>query len=409
MSYLLFEDDAYLDLLPLTFTRPIYQLRVGIYTFLERWIHFLGPNTSVKGISYASSFGYSLVGKDREGGIWINARFLPNEEFLKLIESLEEGDCYVNAFEEVLCFRPKKHQKRSSNVRSITRKELEQLGMKIQKVDLEFVSIATLTDLFTRISDFLKWDFQFHRKRFPSQEISDPHTCVYYKDNIWIGEGAKIEAAILHAESGPIYIGPGVSIQPGAIIMGGHCIGEGSVVAAGAKLRANSSFGKYTKLGGEIKNSLVGSYSNKGHEGYMGNTVLGIGCNWGAATDSSNMKNTFSEVKQWSYRERKMKASGQSFCGTVMGDFSRTGIHTMLNTGTVVGVSSNIFGAGFLPKFIPSYSWGGEAGSFSTYRLPKAINGAISHLGLKGISLSEQEKRVLSFVFEETASFRYWE
>ena len=178
-------------------------------------------------------------------------------------------------------------------------------------------------------------------------------------------------------------------------------------MAAGAKLRANSSIGAYCKAGGEVKNSLMSDYSNKGHEGYMGNTVLGVGCNWGAGTDCSNMKNTFSEVKQWSYRHQSFQATGEQFCGTVMGDFSRTGIHTMLNTGTVVGVSAHVFGEGFPPKFVPSFSWGGQR--LSTYTLDKALEGATRHFQLKGKEFTHREKRILTSVFEETSSFRSWE
>lgn len=407
MRYILFEDDAYVDLLPLTFTRPIYELRIGIYTFLERWAHFLGPNTHVEGSCYRFQ-GYPSLGASAvPGTVWINARFLPSMDWHSYIDSIEQGQYLLGASGELLCLKPGPTFLSQMGLQAITPEYMNQLGMKEVKWDIEPLGIRQLTDLYTQIPQFFSWDFDFHIRHFPSQAIKDSHTTLYGSDNIWMGEGANIEAAILHAENGPIYIGPGATIQPGAILMGGHSIGAGSVVAPGAKLRAHSSIGKHCKVGGEIKNSLISDYSNKGHEGYMGNTVLGVGCNWGAGTDGSNMKNTFSEVKQWSYRHQSFRPTGQQFCGTVMGDFCRTGIHTMLNTGTVVGVSAHVFGEGFPPKFIPSFSWGGQ--EVHTYHLEKALEGASRHLQLKGIEYSDRDRNIFASVYKETSRFRSWE
>jgi len=190
--------------------------------------------------------------------------------------------------------------------------------------------------------------------------------------------------------------------------MGGNSLGEGTHVAMGAKLRPFNVLGKKVKIGGEVKNSFVADYSNKGHEGYMGNSIIGVGCNWGANTNVSNMKNTFSPVKQWDYVAEAMRSTGEAFCGVVMGDFCRTGINTMLNTGTVMGVSTHVFGGGFPPKFVPSFSWGGAEG-LETYILDLALEGADRHLGLKGMRLSPEEKEVLMSVYYQTAKYRTWE
>ena len=407
MRYILFEDDSYLDLLPLTFTRPLYDLRIGIYTCLERWSYFLGPEAVVEGGSFRFKKEQPTGSTFPIDYIWINARFLPSQDWVSQIEALEQGQYLLGVSGELLCAKPGTPLTLQGDEPMLSTEYLERLGMNGITSELNPIGFRKLTDLYTCIPSFFSWDFSFHIRQFPSQPLTDPHTVIYGADNIWVGEGAKIEAAILHAEEGPIYIGPGATIQPGAIVMGGHSIGAGAVVAAGAKLRANSSIGTQCKVGGEIKNSLLSDYSNKGHDGYMGNAVLGIGCNWGAGTDCSNMKNTFSEVKQWSYRHQSFVSSGEQFCGTVMGDFSRTGIHTMLNTGTVIGVSAHVFGEGFPPKFVPSFSWGGH--SLSTYVLEKALEGAARHLQLKGRKLTEQDKGILASVYEETSLFRSWE
>ena len=404
MKFHLFEDQAYLDLLPLVFIRPIFDLQVGIFTCLERWKYALGKDSEVEGICFRPPYfpegGLSLTGEK-----WINPRFLPEEELLRLIQSMDENTCYVSEKGDILCFSCKDYSQQRLPYTLIDVDACQAMGMHVVKTGLNAPSITRSTDLFSQIPTFLEWDFRFVQSSFPSQSIKDPHTIVYGKENIWVGEGAKMEAAILHAEDGPIYLGPGSTVQPGAVIMGGHSLGKGSTVGIGAKLRANSVIGAYAKVAGEVKNSLISSYSNKGHEGYMGNTVMGVGCNWGADTNVSNMKNTFSTVKQWSYRHRGLKDSSLNFCGTIMGDYSRTGINTMLNTGTVVGVSAHVFGEGFPPKFIPSFSWG----SLQTYELPKAIEGAKRHLGLKGKELPKLEESALRRVFEETAVFRSWE
>ncbi|MEM9720819.1 MAG: putative sugar nucleotidyl transferase [Bacteroidota bacterium] len=404
MKYCLFEDEAYIDLLPLTFIRPVYELQVGIFSFLDRWKYVLGRTNDVRGVSlrdiqvkHEALSNHSLH--------WINARFLPEADFLQLIHSMGENTCYLNAAGEILCFHTQSFSHTSLTQEAITIETCEAIGVKVEKTQLDPPAIRRCTDLFSKIPIFFNWDFDYVLKNFPSQPIRDRHTAIYGKDNIWVGEEAKIEAAILHAENGPIYLGPYAAVQPGAIIMGGHAIGRGATVGIGAKLRADSVIGAHAKVAGEVKNSLISAYANKGHEGYMGNTVIGVGCNWGADTNVSNMKNTFSTVKQWSYRHRAMQDTSLNFCGTIMGDYSRTGINTMLNTGTVTGVSAHVFGEGFPPKFIPSFSWGKN----QTYELTKAVEGARRHLALKGRELSSVEEASLSKVFKETSVFRSWE
>ncbi|MEM6771107.1 MAG: glucose-1-phosphate thymidylyltransferase, partial [Bacteroidota bacterium] len=219
---------------------------------------------------------------------------------------------------------------------------------------------------------------------------------------------AKVRAAILNAEDGPIYLGPYSEIMEGAVVRGAHAIGAKSRVNIGAKLRGDTTIGPSCKIGGEVANSVIQGYSNKGHEGYLGNSVLGSWCNLGADTNTSNLKNNYAPVRIWHYPSERFRNTGTQFCGLIMGDHSKCGINTMFNTGTVVGVSANIFGAGYPRNFIPSFSWGGAKGMI-TYRMNKVLETAALVMPRKGGELDEAEKRILAHIFEETANFRVWD
>jgi UDP-N-acetylglucosamine diphosphorylase/glucosamine-1-phosphate N-acetyltransferase len=231
---------------------------------------------------------------------------------------------------------------------------------------------------------------------------------VYGADLIFVEEGAKIKAAVLNAENGPIYIGKNTEIQEGALIRGPFALCEGSTVNMGAKLRGDTTVGPFSKVGGEISNSVIFGYSNKGHEGFLGNSVLGEWCNLGADTNTSNLKNNYAPVKLWDYTKGGFANTGLQFCGLMMGDHSKCGINTMFNTGTVVGVGANIFGDGYPRNFIPSFSWGGAAG-FSTFTLPKFEETAKAVFGRRGLEWTPQEKEIVEKVFELTKSFRIWD
>jgi UDP-N-acetylglucosamine diphosphorylase/glucosamine-1-phosphate N-acetyltransferase len=228
----------------------------------------------------------------------------------------------------------------------------------------------------------------------------------YNSENIFIEEGAVIKASILNAENGPIYIGRNALIQEGSMIQGPFAIGESSVLAQGTKIRPNTTVGPFCKVGGEVSNCVVFGYSNKGHDGYLGNSVLGEWCNLGANTNNSNLKNDHSPVKLHSYVSDALADTGLLFCGLMMGDYSKAGISTMFNTGTVVGVSTNVFGAGFQSKHVPSFSWGGAAEGFSEYRFPKALAVAKDTVSRRNVSFDETEENILKSVFEQTREQR---
>ncbi|HRG10464.1 MAG TPA: glucose-1-phosphate thymidylyltransferase, partial [Cyclobacteriaceae bacterium] len=241
-----------------------------------------------------------------------------------------------------------------------------------------------------------------------SASINDEHTRVYNPSQIFLEEGAKVRAAVLNAENGPIYLGKNSFVQEGALIRGPFALCEESHVNMGAKVRGDTTVGPYSKIGGEVSNSVIFGYSNKGHDGFLGNSVLGEWCNIGADTNTSNLKNNYENIKLWSYTKGGFKDTGLMFCGLMFGDHSKCGINTMFNSGTVVGVSTSIFGDGYPRNFIPSFAWGGAAG-FTTYQLNKALDTAAKAMERRNIALSEVDKAILKKVFEDSAPYRVWE
>jgi UDP-N-acetylglucosamine diphosphorylase/glucosamine-1-phosphate N-acetyltransferase len=267
--------------------------------------------------------------------------------------------------------------------------------------DQPFTKVRRLTDLFLLNGPQIRADFAWLTAGRASQPIADRHTVVYNPEQVFLEPGARVRACILNADTGPIYIGKDADIQEGSIIRGPFAIGTESVVALGAKLRGDITVGPYCKVGGEISNSVLFAHSNKGHEGYLGNSVLGEWCNLGADTNNSNLKNDYGTVKQWSYAHNDFVDTGRQFVGLVMGDHSKAGINTMFNTGTVVGVSANVFGGDFPPRHVPSFTWGGAAG-LEVYRLDKALATAERVLARRNLPLTDTDRQILTHVFKLT-------
>lgn len=403
MKYLLFEDFTHFDLLPFCFTRPVYAIRSGIMTFEERWKTVLGDSVG--------SIAYDYLGDKYnrlpEGEfIAVNGKFIPDEAMLRLLKEIPEGVYFENEKGEVLAFRGKDI---SIFENGLLKKEiLESKGFRGEKSGLDGIAIRKMQDIFRNNAALIRFDFEWITRHRKSQPITDTYSPVYGRDNIFLEEGVKIRAAILNAEDGLMYLGKGVDIQEGAIIHGTHAFGEYAVANMGAKLRGDSTFGPHVKVGGEVGNSVIMGYSNKGHDGYLGNSVLGYWCNLGADTNTSNLKNTYENVRIWNYVSRRFETTGSQFCGLMMGDHSKCGINTMFNTGTVVGVSANVFGDGFPRNFIPDFSWGGAAG-FTTYKLDKVFQTAEAVMSRRKIELDETEKAILRNVFELTKEYRSWE
>ncbi|UJH91985.1 GlmU family protein [Antarcticibacterium sp. 1MA-6-2] len=388
MNFILFDGSVRKQLLPFTFTRPVADIRVGILTIREKWERWLGSTTSTVTEDYLSH-KWPLV--EMSENIMINASFLPTPELVAQIESLEEGQA-IFFDEEVVAFYTLEDQE-------VNFEEYLQLELSGDPLRIEHT-----WDIFSKNGEALTADFELITANRNSCTIPSSNN-VLAAENIFIEEGAKVEFCILNASTGPIYIGAKTEIMEGSLIRGPFALGESSVVKMGAKIYGPTTVGPFSKVGGEITNSVIFGNSNKSHEGYLGNSVLGEWCNLGADTNTSNLKNNYAVVKLWDYETEKFASTGLQFCGLMMGDHSKCSINTMFNTGTVVGVSANIFGSGFPRNFIPSFSWGGSGG-ITTYKTSKAFEVAEIVLNRRNLLFSNEDKEILEQVFEDTKKWR---
>ncbi|EID75479.1 GlmU family protein [Imtechella halotolerans] len=388
MNYILFDGTVRNALLPLTFTRPVAEIRVGILTIREKWEKHLGTTTTTITEEYLSE-KFPMV--EMEQNVMINASFLPNAELVEMVKNLEENQAIFYG-EEVIAFFTTEGQ------------EVDFESYEPIEYEAEVTRIENTWDIFAKNGEILEADFELITDGRKSQPIPQSNN-VIAPENIFIEEGARLEFCTLNASTGPIYIGKNAEIMEGSIIRGGLALCEGATVKMGAKIYGPTTVGPYSKVGGEVTNSVLFAYSNKGHDGYLGNSVLGEWCNIGADTNTSNLKNNYEEVRLWNYETEGFARTGRTFCGLIMGDHSKCGINTMFNTGTVIGVSSNIFGSGFPRNFIPSFSWGGAAG-FTVYKTQKAFETAQRVFERREMVFTEEDAAILQSVFELTAKYR---
>jgi len=389
MNYILFDGPSRNNLLPFTFTRPVADIRIGILTIREKWETYLGFTTTTLTEDYLSE-KYPMV--EMDNNVMINASYLPNSELAEMVKNLEENQAIFKG-EDVIAFFSKDSQDK------INFENYEPI-----EFNDDLIKIEHTWDIFRRNGEALTEDFELVTKGRKSQPIPSSNR-VMDAGNVFIEEGAKLEFTILNASTGPIYIGKDAEIMEGSVIRGPFALCEGSTVKLGSKIYGPTTVGPFCKVGGEVTNSVLFAYSNKAHEGYLGNSVLGEWCNIGADTNTSNLKNDYSQVRLWDYQTESFAKTGLQFCGLMMGDHSKCGINTMFNTGTVVGVSANIFGSGFPRNFIPSFTWGGHGG-FTTYLPKKAFEVAKVVMSRRDVEFSEQDAEILEYVFEETKKFR---
>lgn len=395
-SVILFDDSTVrTQLLPFTFTRPIAGIRCGIMTLSEKWASWLGIQPSFLTEPYLAA-RYPFTKGDEY--LFINGSLCPDQELCDAIHALPNGSVLRSAKTNFLLAA------KTTSAEWIPAQPDESL--QVQTYDHDYVSIEHLWDIYLKNGAQIVADFNILTAGRASTTLTDPFTNCYAPNRIFIEEGATVKSAILNAEGGPIYIGKGATVSEGAIIQGPFAMGEGAVVGQGAKIRPNTTVGPYSKVGGEVNNSVLFGYSNKAHDGYLGNSVLGEWCNLGANTNNSNLKNDYSNVKLFNYSTQSLTDTGQLFCGLFMGDYTKAGISTMFNTGTVVGINVNVFGAGFQPKHIPSFSWGGQAEGLTTYRFEKAISVIKETIRRRGLDLTDDQEKMLWSVFEQTSRFR---
>lgn len=396
---ILFDNETREQLLPLTYTRPVADLRVGILTIAEKWAKRTNFTTSFLTQDYLTEKYAMEYG---EVNYLVNGSLLPTDQMLHLIKQMDFSDALLLDGELLAA--------------KMTAQQIEQLindedfgelsGRDIKGTDV--LKLEGVANIFSFNERAITDDFELITQNRVSQDLPDSCTLVGPADRLFIERGAKLSCATLNTETGPIYIGKDAQILEGALVRGPLALCERSVLKMGAKVYGATTLGPGSKVGGEVSNIVIQANSNKGHEGYLGNAVLGEWCNIGADSNCSNLKNTYEEVKIWNYPTGRFKTTGLQFCGLIMGDHSKCGINTMFNTGTVVGVCANLFGTGFPRNFVPSYAWGGKSG-FSTYRSDKAMATIERVLARRNKELSVEDRLILIRIFEDTAKYRSWE
>jgi len=389
MNYILFDGPARTALLPFTYTRPVAEIRIGILTIREKWEKYLGSTTTTLTEEYLSD-KFPMV--ELEENVMINASYLPNENLVAIISNLKSNQA-VFKDDAVIAFFTNDSQD-----------EVDFDQYEIIEFTGDCLTVEHTWDIFAKNDAAIREDFTLLTEDRTSQRLSKTVNVISL-ENIFVEEGAKMEFVTLNASTGPIYIGKNAEIMEGSVIRGPFALCEEAQVKLATKVYGATTVGPHCRIGGEINNSVLFRYSNKGHDGFLGNSVLGEWCNIGADSNNSNLKNNYEEVKLWSFETESFAKTGLQFCGLMMGDHSKCGINTMFNTGTVVGVSANIFGSGFPRNFVPSFSWGGASG-FVTYQTNKAFEVAKTVMARRHVEFTDQDKAILEHVFEESKKWR---
>ena len=371
------------DFLPLTFTRPVAEMRCGILTFSERWQKLL----DISEISYLTEeyLQEKFRKPEKIESIFITPNFLPTENALEQIKNLKLGEALVYE-NELLAAR--------INMENFSLNQIE----KMTDIYEELLFFKRPTDLFSFNEKAIDFDFELLTRNRNSAELSGTNGFLGEAQDLFIEEGASVEFSTLNTKTGKIYIGKNAEVMEGCNLRGPIALCEGSKFNLGAKIYGATTIGPHCKVGGEVNNIVIFGYSNKGHDGFLGNSVIGEWCNIGADTNSSNLKNNYAMVKLWNYRTKRFESTGLQFAGLVMGDHSKTAINTQLNTGTVVGVAANIFKSGFPPNLIESFSWGGMKGD-EKFKLEKAYEVAELAMARRNVPFTEEDRNMLKYIY----------
>ncbi len=389
MNYILYDGSVRNALLPFTFTRPVADIRIGILTIREKWEKYLGVTTTTLTEEYLSE-KYPMV--ELEENVMINASFCPNEALVEMISFLKPMQAIVKD-DEIIAFFTTDEQE-----------EVDFEKYELIEFEKDVLTVEHTWDIFQKNDQAIREDFELLTADRKSQPV--PSTVnVLGAENIFIEEGAVLNFCTLNASTGPIYIGNEAEIMEGSVIRGPFALGEHAQVKLASKIYGATTVGPHCRVGGEVNNSVMFAYSNKGHDGFLGNAVLGEWCNIGADSNNSNLKNNYEAVKLWDYETERFVNTGLQFCGLMMGDHSKCGINTMFNTGTVIGVSANIFGAGFPRNYIPNFTWGGAQGT-QAYLPKKAFETARVVMSRRSVEFSESDEAILTHIFNETKEWQ---
>ncbi len=395
MSIILFDDRHRNNLLPLTFTRPVSEIRIGILTIAEKWKYHLQTEVSYLTEDYLQE-KFPLV--LNAANIFINSSICPDEGLCEAISKLPEGDALFSG-QGLIAVKLNESAAKEFDI------DHSEHYRKIE-YSRPLLRIGFPEDIFTHNDLEIRKDFKLLTQGRTSINLSGTNTII--GDNIFVEEGAEAECSTFNTRQGPVYLGRNSQVWEGCHIRGSFALCNDAIVKMGAKIYGMCTFGPHSKVGGEVNNSVIFSNSSKGHEGYLGNSVLGEWCNIGADTNNSNMKNNYADVRLWDYSNAAFRKTGLQFCGLIMGDHAKCGINTMFNTGTVVGISANIFGSGFPRNFVPDFAWGGNHG-FEVYSLEKMFETAQKVYKRRNMHFTDIEKRILTRIFELTVKFRKYD
>ena len=389
MNYILFDGPNRTALLPFTYTRPVADIAWGIGSIRDSWESVLGYTTSTITEPCLSEVWPTVF---FESNVFINAAYLPTPDLVNKVKELNEGEAIFDGEAVVAFFADDSEE----DINFDSLKAIDTTG--------DFLSISNTWDIFSKNDLAIALDFDILTEDRESETIPES-VQVIGPGQIFVEAGAQLQYCILNATNGPIFLGAHSEVMEGSLIRGPFALGSHAMVKMGAKIYGATSIGAKSKVGGELNNVVMFPFSNKGHEGFLGNAVIGSWCNLGADTNNSNLKNSYENVRLWDYAEERFAKTGLQFCGLMMGDHSKSAINTMFNTGTVVGVASNIFGAGFAKNFIPSFSWGGIQNS-TIHSFEKALATAKIMMERKGEILSESDQMILEDVYKQSQKWR---
>jgi UDP-N-acetylglucosamine diphosphorylase/glucosamine-1-phosphate N-acetyltransferase len=393
MAIILFDDNAHQTLQPLSFTRPVADMRVGILTIAEKWAKHINIDYSFHTQAYLQG-KFPLVIEERN--LFINGSVCPDEALLEAIAKLHGDEALVKDGLFIAVKLNGTDAKEFNATDAAKYKQVNYTG--------NFIAIKYPEDIFRHNPAEIRKDFRLITKGRSSANISSTNTIM--GNDIFVEEGAIADCSIFNTTIGPIYLGKNSQVWEASAIRGSFALCNDSQVKMGSKIYSGTTIGPFCRVGGEVNNAVLWGYSSKGHEGYLGNSVLGEWCNIGADTNNSNLKNNYTEVKLWDYATQHFRKTGLQFCGLIMGDHAKCGINTMFNTGTVIGVGANVFGGGYPPNFIPDFGWGGK-NHMELYHLDKMMETVQRVFDRReGRLFDENEKAILKEVFELTKPYR---
>lgn len=401
MNIVLFDDAQRNDLLPLTFMRPVAEIRIGITTIREKWEFLLDKKTSTLTQGYLSK---KFPLNKADDNLLINGSVIPTAEMVGRILAVKPGEAltsedYIIAIRMTAADLKNVSDKNSEDAKKTDTRQ--NASITYLKYDQPLIKISHPWQIFSLNKDILISDFKRLTKGRKSAHVSGTNTLIG-GEHLFVEKGAKIEGAIINASTGPVYIGKDAEVMEGSVIRGPFALCAHSMTKMGAKIYGPTTIGPHCKVGGEVHESVFFGYANKAHDGFVGNSVIGEWCNLGADTNTSNLKNTYAPVRLYNYDKQSFIKTGQQFIGLIMGDHSKSGINTMFNTGTVVGVNANVFGDGFQRNFVPSFAWGGKSG-YVQYNFDKAVQVATAVYKRRGLDFDEMEQDILKSVFDQSA------